>query len=50
VGKDEMGEACSTNGKKRNEYRLLVGKPEGTRPLRRQRLRWVNNINMDLEE
>jgi hypothetical protein len=32
---DEMGKACSTNGEKRNAYRILVGKPEGKRPLRR---------------
>jgi hypothetical protein len=35
-------------GKKTNVYRLLVGKPEGKRPLRRPRRRWVNNIRMDL--
>jgi hypothetical protein len=28
-----MGEACSTNGKKMNAYKLLVGKPEGKIPL-----------------
>jgi hypothetical protein len=33
---------------KRNTYRLLVGKPEGKRPLGRPRCRWVNNIKMDL--
>jgi hypothetical protein len=33
---------------KRNAYRLLVGKPEGKRPLGRPRRRWVNNIRMDL--
>jgi hypothetical protein len=32
-----MGGACSTNGEKRNAYRLLVGKPEGQMPLRRPR-------------
>jgi hypothetical protein len=37
-------------GEKRNAYRLLVGKPEGKRPLRRQRPRWVDNIRMDLGE
>jgi hypothetical protein len=37
-------------GKKRNVYRLLVGKPEGKRPLRRQRLRWIDNIKIDLLE
>jgi hypothetical protein len=35
--------SCSTNGKKRNPYRLLVGKPEGKRPLGRPRRRWVDN-------
>jgi hypothetical protein len=37
-------------GEKRNAYRLLVGKPEGKRPLRRPRCRWVDNIGMDLGE
>jgi hypothetical protein len=36
--------------KKRNAYRLLVRKPEGRRPLRRPRCRWVNNIRVDLVE
>jgi hypothetical protein len=35
-------------GEKRNVYRLLVGKPEGKRPLGRPRCRWINNIKMDL--
>jgi hypothetical protein len=35
-------------GKKRDAYRLLVGKPEGKRPLGRPRRRWVDNIRMDL--
>jgi hypothetical protein len=35
---------------KRNVYRLLVGKPEGKRPLGRPRRRWIDNINMDLLE
>jgi hypothetical protein len=34
----------------RNAYRLLVGKPEGRRPLGRPRRRWLDNIRMDLEE
>jgi hypothetical protein len=34
-------------GEKRNTYRILVGKPEGKRPLGRPRSRWVDNINMD---
>jgi hypothetical protein len=37
-------------GKKRNAYRLLVGKPEGKRPLGRPRRRWVDNIKMDFLE
>jgi hypothetical protein len=36
--------------KKRNVYRLLVGKPEGKRALGRPRRRWMNNIKMDLLE
>jgi hypothetical protein len=35
---------------KRNAYRLLVGKPEGKRPLGRLRRRWVDNIEMVLLE
>jgi hypothetical protein len=37
-------------GEKRNMYRLLVGKPEGKRPLGRPKRRWINNIKMDLLE
>jgi hypothetical protein len=37
-------------GEKRNAYRILVGKPEGKRPLGRPRRRWVDNIKMDLRE
>jgi hypothetical protein len=37
-------------GEKRNVYRLLVGKPEGRRPLGRPRHRWMDNIKMDLSE
>jgi hypothetical protein len=37
-------------GEKRNVYRLLVGKPEGKRPLGRPRCRWIDNIKMDLLE
>jgi hypothetical protein len=37
-------------GQKRNAYRLLVGNPEGKRPLERPIRRWVYNIRMDLGE
>jgi hypothetical protein len=37
-------------GEKRNAYRILVGKPEGKKPLGRLRRRWVNNIKMNLRE
>jgi predicted small integral membrane protein len=37
-------------GKKRNVYRLLVGKPEGKRPLGRLRRSWMDKIKMDLLE
>jgi hypothetical protein len=37
-------------GEKRIVYRLLVGKPEGKRPVERPRRRWVDNIKMDLLE
>jgi len=37
-------------GEARGMYRLLVGKPEGRRPLGRPRRRWVDNIRMDLQE
>jgi hypothetical protein len=37
-------------GEKRGVYRILVGRPEGKRPLRRPRRRWEDNIKMDLQE
>jgi hypothetical protein len=47
---DVMGRACSTNGEKRNAYRILVGNPERKRPLGRPKRRWEDNIKMDLRE
>jgi hypothetical protein len=43
-------ETYCTLHEKRNAYILLVGKPEGKRPLRRPRRRWVDNIRIDLDE
>ena len=37
-------------GEERRVHRVLVGKPEGTRPLGRPRRRWEDNIKMDLHE
>jgi len=37
-------------GKRRGVYRVLVGKPEGKRPLGRHRRRWDDNIKMDFQE
>jgi hypothetical protein len=37
-------------GKKRNAYRISLGKPQGKRPLGRPRHRWLDNIKMDLRE
>jgi len=37
-------------GNRRGVHRVLVGKREGTRPLGRPRLRWEDNIKMDLQE
>ena len=45
-----MSRTCSAYGKNRGLYRVLVGKPEGKRPLGRPRRRWEDNIKMDLKE
>ena len=37
-------------GERRGVYRVLMGKPEGKRPLGRSRCRWEDNIKMDLQE
>jgi hypothetical protein len=43
-----MGRVCSSNGEKRNAYRILVGIPEGKNPLARPKRMWVDNVKMDL--
>jgi hypothetical protein len=50
IVKNEMDGACSSDGEGRGVYRVLVGKPEGERPLGRSRHRWEVNIKMDLQE
>ena len=45
-----MGWACGAYGWGEGVYRVLVGKPEGRRPLGRPRRRWVDNSRMDLQE
>jgi hypothetical protein len=42
-----MGRSCGTNGEKSNAYTVLVGGPEGKRPLGRPRRRWKDNIKID---
>jgi hypothetical protein len=48
--KDKIGRARSTNTEKRNACKILVGKPEGKRPLGRPRQRYVDTIEIDLRE
>ena len=45
-----MGWACGAYRGEDGVYRVLVGKPEGKRPLGSPRRRWVDNIRMDLQE
>jgi hypothetical protein len=45
-----MGGACSVYRGKERLHRILVGKPEGKRPLVRPRRRWDDNIERDLQE
>jgi hypothetical protein len=45
-----MSRACSTNGREEECISILVGKPEGKRPLGRPRHMWEDNIKMDIRE
>ena len=45
-----MGGALARMRERRGVYRVLMGKPEGKRPLGRLGRRWEDNINMDLQE
>jgi len=47
---NEIGGHVARKGKRRGVYRVLVGKPEGKRPLGRFRRRWENNTKMGLQE
>jgi hypothetical protein len=49
IKKNEMGRACSRYGDRRGAHRILLGRPEGRRPLGRPRHRWEDNIKMDLQ-
>jgi hypothetical protein len=42
--------ACSVDGEGRGVYKVLVGKPEGKRPLGRPKRRWEDNIKMGLQK
>jgi hypothetical protein len=45
-----VGGTCGTHGEGKGVYSVLVGRPEGKRPLGRSRRRWENDIKMDLRE
>ena len=50
IKKNEMGEHVARMGARTGAYRLLVGKPEGMRPLGRPRRRWLDCVENDLQE
>jgi hypothetical protein len=45
-----MGGACSAYREGRGVYRVLVGKPEGKKPLGKPRCRWEDSIKIDIQE
>jgi hypothetical protein len=50
IKENELGGAYGTHGRGKKVYRVLVGKPEGNRPLGRPRRSWEGGIKMDLRE
>jgi hypothetical protein len=50
VKANEVGGACGTHGRGEKVYKVLVGKPEGKRPLGRPRRRWEDEVRMELRE
>jgi hypothetical protein len=44
IKEGEIGRACSTHGQMRNAFKILVGKPDGRRPLGRSRYGWEDNV------
>jgi hypothetical protein len=48
--KNYFGHVARMGKKKKSAYRILVGKPEGKRPLGRTTRRWVDNIKMDIRD
>jgi hypothetical protein len=50
IEKNEMAEHVARMVKRRDAYRILVGKPERSRSLERPRRRWKDNIKMDVYE
>ena len=50
IENNEGGRACGAYGGGKGVHRVLVGKPEGKRPLGRPRCRWEVSIKMDLQE
>jgi hypothetical protein len=50
IEKNETGPHVACLGERRGVYKVLVGKPEGKRPLGRPRRRWEDNVKIDLQE
>jgi hypothetical protein len=50
IKENEVGGTCGKHGREGEVYKVLVGKPEGKRPLGRPRHRWEDGIRMNLRE